>query len=208
MLKDASDISFKLLISEKNILIDEMDICLPCQPCAASSLRLPETDNAINEAESSLGQTSIFFSINPSVLIHLFDQQQALQPLQPLRQRQSSLAAGVSVSASKQQSSQLCFSCELHLEYQSTLINVSGQVLYVLPDLNVSDCDDANAQVDIEFQFDDPKSMQAKMILQLVKICQMRSQLELESSCDLQKAAKKWTETFASDFAREFELKP
>jgi ABC-type molybdate transport system substrate-binding protein len=98
----------------------------------------------------------------------------------------------------------------LKLKHQQTWVEVLGQC---------SDYDRVNNA--ISFAFDDPASMQARMILQLVKICQMKADLlnaekqgPTENNTarsvenhdnDISHAAKTWSDQFAADFAKKFD---
>lgn len=102
------------------------------------------------------------------------------------------------------------FSCSkpvtLKLYHQSTWVTVAGF------------CQNFNEESSsLHFIFDDCHSMQARMILQLVKICQMRAEINTDDSSfsgDLENprasdaiagAAKSWSKDFAADFAKKFD---
>ena len=100
--------------------------------------------------------------------------------------------------------------CILRLRYLETEIEVSGSCYSF----------DVATSV-IQFIFTEPGSMQAKMILQLVKICQMKAELckeqgkalhnELNQSLNegpdksIDYVAKCWANEFAADFSENFD---
>ena len=168
MLNDSSEISFKLLLSNKEEPNTELAICLLCQ-CKeqdAAALSIYARDPH-EESQLYVQNHAIIFNILAFSGI---------------------LEQGISFKEQQ--------ACQLYLEYEQTLIEVTGTAQSLAG---------AATEQLIEFHFDEPKSMQARMILQLVKICQMRTQLASESDCDLQQVAKRWTESFAADFANDFD---
>jgi hypothetical protein len=98
----------------------------------------------------------------------------------------------------------------LKLKHQQTWIEVSG---------HCSSYEHSNSLM--TFAFEDASSMQARMILQLVKICQMRADMfnrdeqlsvsgrlandQLENQNTISHAAKTWSDQFAADFAKKFD---
>ncbi|MCK5881317.1 MAG: hypothetical protein KAG18_05520 [Sinobacterium sp.] len=96
----------------------------------------------------------------------------------------------------------------LKLHHQDTCVEVPG---------HCGAFDEANFT--LKFIFDDSQSMQVRMILQLVKICQMslepsddlntsRSGLDSDSSSrDITFSAQRWSDEYAADFADKFDNK-
>ncbi len=90
---------------------------------------------------------------------------------------------------------------QLNLQYQDTNIEAEGH----LSAFSGQNIDESHR---VLFTFVEPDSMKARMVLQLIKICQMKADLDAHQvgeTCDMGKAAKRWTDCFAENFAKNFD---
>jgi len=149
----------------------------------------------------------------PCCLLCQCQQTDDLQALQHLKLSRSdeldldSTARSIGFSFLDEQDWPEAGDCELQLVYQSTTISVQGR-FFAMPESQRDNF--------VEFVFNEPDSMQAKMILQLVRICQMQASIKSNTQPEkgspaqdqaLIGAAKNWTEKFAAKFSSKFENK-
>ena len=178
--KDA-DVYFELLMDGH----DGQHVVPVVLQCQCQHLGLSMHDEPSQDAQSDMG--ALDAAIRSVVFILRDDAHAEHENLQLMHRFSSSSSQPLPV--------------QLNLQYQDSSIDAEG----CLASLDSHPLDETHS---VLFTFAEPDSMKARMMLQLIKICQMKSDLDSHSigeSCDIAQAAKRWTDCFAENFAKNFD---